>query len=112
MESLALGRPVISTRITGIPELVVDGEHGWLVTAANRRELIDAMRRMLTAPIEALDRMGAAGRAAVEADHRVETEVERLARLFARAVEGGPVKDESGGGPGSATSEASGRAAA
>ena len=33
MEAMALGRPVISTSIAGIPELVEDGVNGYLVPA-------------------------------------------------------------------------------
>ena len=35
MEALALGRPVVSTYIAGIPELVQHGESGWLVPAGS-----------------------------------------------------------------------------
>ena len=37
MEAMALRRPVISTYVAGIPELVRDGEHGWLVPAGDAR---------------------------------------------------------------------------
>ena len=50
MESLALERPVVTTTIMGIPELVRHGESGWLVTAGRVGELIDAMREALTLP--------------------------------------------------------------
>ena len=43
MESLALGRPVITTWVAGIPELVRAGENGWLVTAGDVGELASAM---------------------------------------------------------------------
>ena len=33
MEALALRRPVVTTYVAGIPELVCDGENGWLVSA-------------------------------------------------------------------------------
>ncbi len=58
MESLALGRPVISTYIAGIPELVSPGENGWLVPAGDVEELAAAMTKMLDAPIDELERMG------------------------------------------------------
>ena len=35
MEAMALRRPVISTYVAGIPELVISGEHGWLVPAGD-----------------------------------------------------------------------------
>ena len=50
MEAMALRRPVISTYIAGIPELVTSGEHGWLVPAGDAESLAFAMRACLEAP--------------------------------------------------------------
>ena len=47
MESLALNRPVISTGVMGIPELVRSRETGWLVPPANPGALADAMMECL-----------------------------------------------------------------
>src|SRR5262249_50844221 len=47
MEAMALGRPVISTFVGGIPELVLPGEHGWLVPAGDVEALVEAMRACL-----------------------------------------------------------------
>jgi glycosyltransferase involved in cell wall biosynthesis len=47
-ESMALGVPVIGTRVSGIPELVDHEETGLLVDAANPRELADALKRIVT----------------------------------------------------------------
>ena len=44
MEALALGRPVISTYVAGIPELVEPGRSGWLVPAGAIEPLVAAMR--------------------------------------------------------------------
>jgi colanic acid/amylovoran biosynthesis glycosyltransferase len=43
MEAIALGRPVISTYIAGIPELVRPGETGWLVPAGDEVTLAEAL---------------------------------------------------------------------
>ena len=43
MEAMALKRPVISTYVAGIPELVIPGVNGWLIPAAMRTALADAM---------------------------------------------------------------------
>ena len=45
MEALALGRPVVSTYVAGIPELVQDGVNGWLVPAGDVERLAEAIRR-------------------------------------------------------------------
>ena len=49
MESLALGRPVISTYIAGIPELVQPGKSGWLVPSGDDVTLAEALREALAA---------------------------------------------------------------
>ena len=49
MEAMALRRPVISTFVAGIPELVHDGENGWLVPAGDVDALADAMIDCLAA---------------------------------------------------------------
>jgi colanic acid/amylovoran biosynthesis glycosyltransferase len=86
MEALALRRPVISTAIAGIPELVKHGENGWLVSAGNVDELTAAVRRCLRAPVEQLNQMGRAGCERVMEMHRAETEVTKLEQLFERMV--------------------------
>jgi glycosyltransferase involved in cell wall biosynthesis len=82
MEALALHRPVISTTIAGIPELVRTGESGWLVPAGSINDLADAMEAAIDATPSELRRMGAAGAARVAANHDVRREAARLAELF------------------------------
>jgi colanic acid/amylovoran biosynthesis glycosyltransferase len=82
MESLALGRPVISTYVAGIPELVQAGETGWLVPAGDIDQLAAAMAAMLDAPTEVLERMGRAGAARVARDHDVRIEARKLRELI------------------------------
>lgn len=89
MEALALGRPALTTRITGIPELVRDGENGWLVPAGNVDALTDAMRTMLQTPVDDLNAMGKAGHEAVQREHNVTTEVDKLERHFRDAIAAG-----------------------
>ncbi|MEW6074530.1 MAG: glycosyltransferase [Planctomycetota bacterium] len=85
MEALALGRPVVSTFVAGIPELVVPGESGWLVPAGDADALAAALREVLAAPVGRLGAMGAAGRRRVRERHDVRQEAARLRDLFARA---------------------------
>lgn len=61
MEAFALGRPVVSTYVAGIPELVVPGRSGWLVPAGAVDELVDALRAVLAASPAELGRMAAEG---------------------------------------------------
>jgi colanic acid/amylovoran biosynthesis glycosyltransferase len=82
MEALALGRPVISTYVAGIPELVEPGVCGWLVPASAIDELTQAMRQALEMPLDTLEQMGKAGKQKVAEQHESVTEAHRLAKLF------------------------------
>jgi colanic acid/amylovoran biosynthesis glycosyltransferase len=83
MEALALGRPVISTCIAGIPELVEPGRHGWLVPAGAVEPLAAAMAAALAAETVDLEAMGRAGAARVAEQHNVNNEAKKLAELIA-----------------------------
>ena len=52
LEAAALGVPLVSTPVTGIPELVRDGETGWLVPPRDPAALAQAMAQALSAPVE------------------------------------------------------------
>lgn len=86
MEALAMGRPVISTYIAGIPELIRPGENGWLVPAGDRASLVQAMREACLASSERLQQMGAIGRQLAQCRHSVETEVAKLEVLLSDAA--------------------------
>jgi glycosyltransferase involved in cell wall biosynthesis len=61
VEAMAAARPVVATRVGGIPEVVVDGETGLLVEPENPGALAGAIRRLLADP-DLAARMGQAGR--------------------------------------------------
>jgi colanic acid/amylovoran biosynthesis glycosyltransferase len=78
MEAFALGRPVLSTYVAGIPELVIDGQSGWLVPAGSKDDLTRAIQRVIATPVAELEAMGARGRAAVRERHYTPTETAKL----------------------------------
>jgi colanic acid/amylovoran biosynthesis glycosyltransferase len=82
MEAMALRRPVLTTYIAGIPELVRSGEHGWLIPAGSVDELAAAMEACLATPPEEIQRIGDAGHGRVVALHSIDVEVKKLAELF------------------------------
>lgn len=82
MESLALGRPVLTTYVAGIPELVLPGENGWLIPAGDADQLAQAMQAALDATPEQLARMGEAGKRRVQERHNIRTEAAKLARIL------------------------------
>ena len=88
MEAMALRRPIISTFVAGIPELVLPDKHGWLVPAGDVTALASAMQACLEVPIDTLRQMGEAARERVIARHSVDKQAELLASLFHRAVNG------------------------
>ena len=60
-EAMACGVPVVSTTAGALPEVVADGETGWLAPPGNAAALADGIRRLMADP-ELRKRMGAAGR--------------------------------------------------
>jgi glycosyltransferase involved in cell wall biosynthesis len=86
MEALGLGRPVISTFVAGIPELVQHGESGWLVPASSVESLCGAIQEALDAPVEKLEAMGRAGAQQVAERHNALIEAAKLASLFREGV--------------------------
>lgn len=82
MESLAMGRPVISTNIAGVAELVQPGVCGWLVPAGAVRPLADKMQEALEMPVEQLAEYGRAGARLAFQNHNVMAEAEKLAQLI------------------------------
>ena len=82
MEALALGRPVITTYVAGIPELVKPGENGWLVPAGSVEALKNAMKAALQASPDQLEKMGQNGHKAVARQHDIYQESRHLFNLF------------------------------
>jgi glycosyltransferase involved in cell wall biosynthesis len=82
MEAMALGVPVLSTRVMGIPELVEDGVSGLLVAPGSRDELAAGLRRLIDdAPLRAA--LGRAARRRVEDEHALDRSTAQLRALFA-----------------------------
>jgi glycosyltransferase involved in cell wall biosynthesis len=78
MEAMALRRPVVATRVAGVPELVRPGVDGWLVAPGCVQSLAAAMESLLTAPQEMLARMGGAARSRVLDRHSVDVQAGKL----------------------------------
>jgi len=83
MEALALGRPVLTTYVAGIPELV-SAECGWLVPASAVEPLTAAMLEVLDTDVATLAARGAEGQRRVRAMHDAVTEAAKLGELFER----------------------------
>lgn len=81
MEAMASGLPVVTTRITGIPELVEDGVSGRVVTPGDSEVFAEAMTEVLAGP-ETAREMGKLGRKRVAAEFDTRREAEKLVALF------------------------------
>lgn len=82
MEAMALRRPVISTFVAGIPELVEPGKHGWLVPAGDVDGLATAMQACLACSDDQIEQMGEEARTKVIEFHDIDREAQHLAELF------------------------------
>jgi len=82
MEAMALRRPVLTTYVAGIPELVKHGENGWLVPSGDVDELAVALQDVLSRPAAELRAMGEAARRRALERHSIDTEAAKLAELF------------------------------
>lgn len=91
LEAMATGRPVISTRMGGIPDIVRHGETGFLLDPDDGAALAASMETLLADPA-LRRRMGAAGRAVVERDFSAAVSVPRILSAMKQAV-------DAGGGP-------------
>jgi starch synthase len=85
LEAMACGTPVVATRVGGIPEVVVDGETGWLVPPGDEAALARALHGALADPARAR-RMGEAGRRRVEAHFSWDRIAERTLAVYRDAI--------------------------
>jgi len=86
MEAMAVGVPVVTTWISGIPELAVGGITAVTVPPANSAELAAGIKRLIADPATN-ERLVAGGRAAVERLHSREANVAQLANMFRVLIE-------------------------
>jgi len=81
MEAMAAGLPVVSTPISGLPEMVVDGQTGMLVAEHQPHTLAEALGRLLN-DRERARSLGQAGRQRASDLFAIETSVRELRHLF------------------------------
>ena len=81
-EAMTSGKPVVSTTVAGIPELVAEGESGFLVPPRNAQALAGAVARLI-ADTALREKMGRTGRARIENQFTIERTIEPLLQRFA-----------------------------
>jgi glycosyltransferase involved in cell wall biosynthesis len=85
IEAMAAGRPVVSTRVGGVPDIVEDNQSGLLVAPGDAGALAAAMGR-LARDADLRSRLGARGRDLALARFGHERLVEEIGRLYASAL--------------------------
>lgn len=88
MEAMALRRPVLTTYVAGIPELVRPGENGWLFPAGDVEALVIAIENFLSRSAEDLKTMGDAARLRAVTRHAIDIEAAKLSGLFRTVIAG------------------------
>jgi D-inositol-3-phosphate glycosyltransferase len=91
LEAMAWETPVLATAVFGLPELIEDGETGWLCEPRDLDALAAALDRVLRTPAEQRREIGRASRALVEDRHRLDRYGRQIAELLVRAS-GPPAK--------------------
>ena len=83
MEAMALKRPVITTYVAGIPELVEHSRHGWLIPAGDVEALAAALEACLKTSSDELLQMGEQAHHKVVEHHDIDREAHKLCALLA-----------------------------
>jgi glycosyltransferase involved in cell wall biosynthesis len=87
LEAMALGVPILSTRVSAIPEVVVDGETGWLVPPRDPDAIAAALREALSDPA-LLRARGEQGRQRLQAHFTAQAMVERTIVVYESLADG------------------------
>jgi glycosyltransferase involved in cell wall biosynthesis len=90
VQAFAIGRPVVATRVGGVPEIVKDGATGWLVPPADAASLADALDRVFADPAAAAGIAAGARSLAEQAmrfDHRMKQTLDTYHTAIRRAHE-------------------------
>jgi glycosyltransferase involved in cell wall biosynthesis len=85
LEYMAAGLPVVATRVGGLPDVVVDGVTGLIVSPGSAPALADALERLLGDP-ELRAQMGAAGRERQQAKYEFASVMHRVEQLYERLL--------------------------
>ncbi|HXF38825.1 MAG TPA: glycosyltransferase family 4 protein [Blastocatellia bacterium] len=80
-EAMSCGKPMVATRVGGIPELVEDGKTGFVVERGDAVAIADRILKLVSDPA-LRERMGAVGREAARAKFDLERNVERVLGLY------------------------------
>ncbi len=81
VEAMAMGKPVVASRVGGVPEIVVDGETGILVPPKNATAIQKALEQLIVNS-EKRKQMGVAGRKRVEQHFSIKKTVRKTEQIY------------------------------
>jgi glycosyltransferase involved in cell wall biosynthesis len=84
-QAFATGKPVIGSRVGGIPELLEDGVTGLLIPPQDPAALTAAMQKIITQP-DMADRMAQAGYELARRDLAIDTKMGLLVTSYLKAI--------------------------
>jgi len=86
-EAMACGKPVIASKVGGLPDQVIDGYNGFLVSPSDSKAIADKILYLLENPSE-MKRMGLNGRRLAEKEFDIEKRVDKIVRLYKTLLRG------------------------
>jgi len=85
LEAMALSKPIVASKVSALPEIIVEGETGLLVPPANSEALASALISLLTNPTRAKE-MGQRGRLRLEKEFTVQTMARKHVQVYREAA--------------------------
>jgi glycosyltransferase involved in cell wall biosynthesis len=85
LQGMALGKPVVASSVDGIPEVIVDGVNGYLVSPRDHRGLAAALEKLLSNS-ELLTSLGEEARKTVEKEYGMKVLAERLKQIYVQVL--------------------------
>jgi glycosyltransferase involved in cell wall biosynthesis len=82
---MAMGKPVVATEVGGNPDIILNGENGFLVPAGESKKMTSALRQLIEDE-ELRARIGACNRQKIEEHFSWNTTVERIERVYTEAL--------------------------
>lgn len=91
LEAYACGKPVIGARIGGIPELIEEGNTGWLFDSGSVEQLSELLATITALPDQKVSEAGRAARARVERNHTPWRYLDAMLEVYDSMLRGGAV---------------------
>ena len=85
LEAMAMKKPVVGTRVGGIPDLIEDGVNGYLIEPGNETQLKEAILKILTGK-ELAKQFGANGRRKIQSRYSAAYMVEAIETVYRRLL--------------------------